>query len=134
MSEEEKRKRDLYKRNRDKWIRIQAVLIAVITLLAVVLGVVYFRANRTYYISYEENGAVDYRVYLFDNDFFEDEYLGKDQAYIASLIDNVMADFSYTLDMEADDVDYEYTYRVDTVLEIIDIISSTRQQRKSKLH
>ncbi|MBQ7333194.1 MAG: hypothetical protein IJW38_02470 [Clostridia bacterium] len=120
MSEEEKRKRDLYKRKRDKWIRIQAVLISVITLLAVVFGFLYYRANQTYYISYDENGAVDYKVYLFENDFFDEEYLGKDQAYVASLIDDIKAEFQYKLDMKADNVEYKYSYRVDTVLEIID--------------
>ena len=120
MSEEEKRKRDLYKRRRDRWIRIQAVLISAVTLLAIVFGFVYYRANQTYYISYDESGAVDYKVYLFENDFFEEEYLGKDQAYVASLIDDVKADFQYTLDMDADNVEYKYSYRVDTVLEIID--------------
>lgn len=120
MSEEEKRKRDLYKRRRDRWIRIQAVLISAVTLLAIVFGFVYYRANQTYYISYDESGAVDYKVYLFENDFFEEEYLGKDQAYVATLIDDVKADFQYTLDMDADNVEYKYSYRVDTVLEIID--------------
>ncbi len=120
MSEEEKRKRDLYKRKRDKWIRIQAVLIAVVTLVAIAFGFVYYRANQTYYISYDENGALDYKVYLFENDFFEEDYLGKDQAYVATLIDDVKADFQYTLDMDADNVEYKYSYRVDTVLEIID--------------
>jgi len=120
MSEEEKRKRDLYKRKRDKWIRIQAFLIVAVTLLALAFGFVYYRANQTYYISYDENGAVDYKVYLFENDFFEEEYLGKDQAYVASLIDSIKADFNYSLDMDANNVEYKYSYRVDTVLEIID--------------
>ena len=120
MSEEEKRKRDLYKKRRDKWIRIQAVLIGLVTLLTVVLGALYYRANETYYISYDESGSIDYKVYLFENDFFDEEYLGKDQAYVASLIDDIKADFNYSLNMNADNVEYQYSYRVDTALEIID--------------
>ncbi len=120
MSEEEKRKRDLYKKRRDKWIRIQAILISVITLAAIVFGFVYYRANQTYYISYDESGTLDYRVYLFENDFFEEEYLGKDQAYVASLIDDIKADFQYKLDMDTKNVEYKYSYKIDTVLEVLD--------------
>lgn len=120
MSEEEKRKRDLYKKRRDLWIKILAGLLILTTLIAVAFAFLYRKANETYYINYTESGDVDYKVYLHENEFFDEEYLGKDQAYVATLIDNIKVDFSYEINMDTAGVEYEYSYRVDTKLEIID--------------
>lgn len=120
MSEEEKIKRDLYKKSRDKKIAIQTAIIALVTVLTIVFSLVYNQLNKTYYIGYTEAGNVDYRVYLKENDFFEEEYLGKGQAYIASLIDKIAVDFYYNLSMDTPDVNYDYSYSIDAELEIFD--------------
>jgi len=120
MSEEEKRKRDLYKKRRDLWIKILAGLLILTTVLAVAFAFLYRKANETYYINYTEAGSVDYKVYLHENDFFDEEFLGKDQAYVSTLIDNIKADFLYEINMDTAGVEYEYAYKVITSLEIID--------------
>ena len=120
MSEEEKIKRDLYKRKRDKRIAIQAAIIALVTVLTIVFSLVYNQFDKTYYIGYTETGNVDYKVYLKENDFYEEEYLVKGQAYVASLIDKIAVDFYYTLAMDTQDVNYDYTYSIDAELEIFD--------------
>ena len=38
---------------------------------------------------YSENGNLDYKVYLKENEFYENPYLGKNMYYIASLIKNI---------------------------------------------
>ena len=81
---------------------------------------VFYQKDKASYIDYKETSNVDYKVYLKENDTFEEEYLGKGQAYIASLIDHIVADFSYELNMEAQDVTYEYSYRIDATIEILD--------------
>ena len=116
MSEAERLRRQEYKRNRKKWIIIQSIALAVVLAIALTCFVVYDRMNRTYYNEYTENGDVDYKVYLKDNQFFEENYLGKDQSYVASLIKEITADFSYDLKMDASSVGFDYTYRVDAQL------------------
>lgn len=122
MSNEEKRKRLNYRTNRKKWINFQTVLIIILTIITAFFATTYYRKDRDSYIQYIENSNVDYKVYLKENPTFDEEYLGKDHetGYIASLIDNIVADFSYELKMDAENVDYEYSYRVDGVVEIFD--------------
>lgn len=38
-------------------------------------------------ITYQEKNTIDYKVYLKENDFFEENYLGEGKAYITTLID-----------------------------------------------
>ena len=120
MSETEKRKRDDYRRCRKRWICVLAVLVALCAVASIALFAVYHRLNTTYYIDYTENGSVDYKVNLKPNDFYEGTQLGSGQAYVASLIDGVVADFRYDLAMESGSVNYEYAYRVDTQLFVLD--------------
>ena len=54
---------------------------------------------------------IDYKVYLKENDFFEEKYLGKENKYIASLIDYINATLAYEIDMN-DDVEFLYSYRI----------------------
>ena len=120
MSEEEIIKRDRYKKRRDLWIKIQTHTITALVVFTLVFGFIYYQVTKTRYINYSECGKVDYNVYLKENDFYEEEFLGKDYAYIAELIDRVKANFNYQLNMDTGNVDYEYSYSVDAMVEIID--------------
>lgn len=120
MSEKEKKKRTLYKKNREKWIFVQAVIASVVAVAIVISSIVAYQLNKTYYIGYNESGSIDYNVFLKDNEFFEEDHLGKDQSYVASLVDKIVADYSYEIDMDTDDVNYKYSYSITSRLEIID--------------
>ena len=120
MSNEEKKKRADYKQKRKNRITLQTIIISIVTLVLIVCSVLYVRMNETYYIDYTEKSTVDYKVHLKENDFYEEEYLEKGQAYLATLIDTVEAEISYQLDMDAENVNYEYTYSIDAVLSIND--------------
>ena len=120
MSENEKLKRQQYKEKRKKWIIIQAIALALAIVLAVGLYATFDRMNQTYYIEYSEGGYVDYRVYLDENDFFEEDYVGKDHNYIASLINTIVADFNYTLNMDSAGMSFDYTYRIDAKTVVAD--------------
>ena len=124
MSEFEKRRRAEYKRKRKKCIIAQTAVILLLTLVMLASFIAYQVMNQTYYIEYTENSLVDYKVYLKENDFYEEEYLDKGQSYVASLIDNIKTDFIYRLNMDASDVDYEYSYSVDAELRITDRTSN----------
>ena len=55
---------------------------------------------------------MSYKVYLKENDFFEEEYLDEDNQYIASLIDYVEANFEYKLEASEENIDYRYKYKL----------------------
>lgn len=124
MSEAEKKKRYNYRKNREKWIFAQAVLVAILTVAVLISSIVAYRLNSTYYVEYKESGSIDYNVFLKENEFYDKDYLEKDQSYVASLIDHIVTNFSYELDMDADDVNYRYSYSIKSRLEIIDNTSN----------
>ena len=119
MSEEEKRKRLNYRKIRKRIITIQCVIIIIAALVAIFAGVMSVVLDKTYYVNYSEKSTADWGVYLKDNEFYEEDYLGKNYAYIASLIDKVEAEFAYALAVQSQDpVEFEYSYRIDAVVQI----------------
>jgi len=120
MSEAERIKRLSYKEKRKKWILVQSIILAVLAVLLITFMTVYYQLNKEYYINYQEKSEIDYMVQLKPNDYYETEWLGKDQAYVASLVESILAELKYEMNMEADDVDYKYSYLVDARLQIID--------------
>ena len=120
MSEADKKRRELYGKNRTKWIFAQSAIIIVVAIMVLISSIVYVQLEKTYYIEYKENGSIDYRVYLKDNEFFDEDYLNENQAYVSTLIGGIFADFTYDLYMDAENVNFDYTYRIDAELEIVD--------------
>jgi hypothetical protein len=120
MSEKEKKTRAAYRKNREKWIFVESVIVIVLTLAVLISALVSVQLNKKYYIGYRESGSIDYNVFLKENEFFEENHLGKDQSYVASLIDKIIADYSYEIDMDTDDVNYRYSYSIKSRLEILD--------------
>lgn len=120
MSESEKRKRGLYRKNREKWIFVQSVIIVVVAVAVLISTLVSYQLNKKYYIEYTEGGSIDYDVYLKENEFYDSPYLEKNQSYVASLIDKIITNFNYEIDMDAEDVNYRYSYTITSRLEIID--------------
>ena len=60
-------------------------------------------------INYKENSSLDYKVYLKTNEFYDEEYLGKDKVYVASLIDKIIIDFKYNFNIEKEsNIDFDY--------------------------
>ena len=60
-------------------------------------------------ITYQENSSLDYKVYLKDNDFYDNEYLDKNMVYVASLIDKIDVDFDYIFRIDKkSNIDFEY--------------------------
>ena len=104
MSEKEILRRQLYKKNRKKRILIQAVALALVAVIAVGCFFTYHCLSRTYYIEYAENSVTDYQVIYQENEYFDDPVRGKDQTYIAHLIDHIVADFQYQVNMDASHV------------------------------
>jgi len=70
-------------------------------------------------INYTEKSNLDYKVYLKENDFYDDKYLGKDMVYVASLIDDVVIDFNYMF-FSDEDVSLNFNYKIVGKLSITD--------------
>ena len=119
MSELEIQRRQEYKRNRKRWTLVQ--IIAIIALIAISLGtfVVYNNLDSKQYIEYTENSSIDYMVQYAENDYFEEEWIEKDQSYISSLIKGVSAEFAYDMIFgKSGKADLSYTYQIDAKMEI----------------
>jgi len=118
MSNEEKKRREQYKLQRKKWILIQIIIMAVVTLFTVITGYVYHLRSQTFYINYTETSNIDYRVRYDQNSFYEEEWQDKGQDYVGGLIEDIEIQFNYKLDTEASNVKYEYSYDITAKMDV----------------
>ena len=79
---------------------------------------VYFNKNKVQYVKYDEASNVDYKVYLKNNDFFDDTYLEKNNQYISSLVDYIKVNFNYKLSLGQENVEYKYSYRIEANIKV----------------
>ena len=121
MSEEERKQRIGYRKKRKKYITVITSVLVAFVIFTLVFAALAVLLNKTYYVNYTEKSSVDYGVHLKDNEFYEESFLGKDYAYIATLIDGIEATFDYGMDIDSEsDVDFSYTYRIDSLVTIRD--------------
>ena len=125
MSEFEKQQRDAYQRNRKKWIIIQSVIIGVLVLGMLISSLVFFRMNKSTYVYYTEEGNVIHKAYLSDNEFYDESYLNGSHAYVSALIDKMTGDFTYDLKLDASDVEFKYSYRIDAQVSVAEKTAGT---------
>lgn len=90
-----------------------ALVIIIVFVITLSFFTIYFNRSKKQYVNYNESSEIDYKVFLKDNEFFEDEYLPKDKQYIASLIDYIKANFNYKLSLDEKMVEYKYSYRIE---------------------
>ena len=81
------------------------VITNVILLVVFVCALVYssimsFSITKRQYINYNENSDIDYKIYLKDNNFYDEKYLGKGMAYVASLIDKIHINYKYNFNVD----------------------------------
>ena len=117
MSEAERKRRQNYKRNRKKWILIQSVVLAVLVIFTALCAVTYVRLGNTYYADFTEQSTVDYKVKLYPNDYL-DEWQESGQNYVSSLVESVLLELDYKLDLADPDALYDYSYDVVAELDI----------------
>lgn len=100
------------KKEREKTIRI-AVLASIFFLLATALlftNLLFNSKNKKLGQIYSFKGNVDYKVYLYENSQYDEEYWGKDRAYVADLIRNMVINFNDNYNSSIiTDVKYDYT-------------------------
>ncbi len=88
-------------------------IIVIVFIITLSFFAIYFNKNKKQYVSYNESSEIDYKVFLKDNDFFEEDYLPEEKQYIASLIDYIKANFKYKLSLKEKMVEYKYSYRIE---------------------
>ena len=96
-------------------------IIIIISIICLSLVGLLITKNKKYYVNYNEQSNIDYKVHLKQNDFFQTPYMEKNNQYIASLINNITADFNYQLNMDEEkDIEYKYTYRMEADVNVVE--------------
>ena len=107
---------------------IKKIIFIIIAFVSLFLSLALFKLGTSDFknsdIKFNESSTADYKVYLKENNFFEEPYLGKDQIYISSLIDYIDIAFNYNIDFEKK-LSGEYKYYIKG------IISATQLNNKN---
>lgn len=76
-----------------------------VAICIIIVSILLFKKSVNNYtqdvVNYTENSSIDYKVFLNKNSYFDEPYLGKDKAYISSLIDYIDIDFAYDLKLNS---------------------------------
>ncbi len=105
--------------NVKKWAMLLVLPSLVFIIFSVFCILSSLSSNTASGISYNETGNVDYKVYLKDNNYYEEKFLGKDMQYIASLINTINVDFNYEMHA-TEKLDFDYKYKIIGTLKITD--------------
>lgn len=87
------------KRRRKRKIKL-AIESIVVIIIAVAIIATYFLLTKNEYNKYTEKAKVDYKVNLKENEFYENDYVEDKTSAVACLINNIEAEFKYSLDLE----------------------------------
>lgn len=101
---------------RKRIIMVYSMEISLYVFLTISFFLLFIFSNRKEYINYEEQSNINYKVYYEDNEYFKEPLNNQD--YIASLIKNIKADFTYKLKVLDKSVSYQYSYAIKANLEI----------------
>lgn len=99
------------------------IAIVILSVCALAFALLYIEKSQAYSLKYKASSDIDYNVYLKENEFFEDNHLGKDNQYIASLIDFIDANMNYEISMDEANVEYEYSYRIEAEVDVVDTLT-----------
>lgn len=83
-------------------------------------------------VFYEEYGTPDYKVYLKNNIYYDEEYLEKNMSYIANLIDYISIDYNYKFTSDTL-LSGEYYYKISADLEITNPLDNSLYYSKNYL-
>ena len=103
----------MQKRTLKPWIRLVLFIIILLLFLTSIFMINKDKnqnLNKIKY-SYKTSSDIDYKVYLKQNDFYEEEYIEKDKQYTADLINYIDIDFSYLFN-GSKKADFDYSYDV----------------------
>ena len=120
MSELEKLQRAEYRKNRQNLIYVLLAVVLAASIVMAAFSLVFVSMNKETYVTFKENGSAVYHAYLKNNEYYAQEALNGQHAYVSSLIRFMDAEFAYHAQLDTNDAVYQYQYRVDTQLVIQD--------------
>ena len=107
--------------NSRKKIINKMLLMAIICIILGSVFLIYLiKETRTSIVTFKETNYNNYKVYLKENEFYENNYLEKDNQYISDLIDNILVNFKYKMNI-SNRYTYNYTYKVVAEVEVKDV-------------
>ena len=95
------------------------MMIVLTIIISIITLIIYVSGEKTQYLSYNENSNLDYKVYLKENEFYEKDYLDKNQGYISNLIKYISTNFGYNINFSSN-VKYTYSYRIVAEIDVKD--------------
>ena len=119
-------------KDREKFIPASVIVGLILMLVIFLLAMLSLTFKGTYKLHYSDNSNLDYKVYLKENTYYPEKYLGKDQNYISSLIDYIDADFSYSF-RSNDNLGLEYSYYVTAAVNISNNDGKSIYNKEEKL-
>ena len=117
-----KTKRSWRPRHVTLWLLVPLILFVVLGGYCIYSGIGVETEGAT---DYQVEGKIDYKVYLKDNDYYEEKFLGPGMQYIASLINVVHADFDYILSAN-EDLNINYDYKIVAETKVTERDSATK--------
>lgn len=117
--------------NRTKKISFLFFISVILITCAILLIYTSLTTNKSKIITYNDKSNLDYKVFYKENDYFSN-YVGKNQQYIASLIDYIEANFDYKMTLN-ENIQYSYYYYVDAEVNVIDNSGKPLYQKKEEL-
>ncbi len=124
MQENKNEKENIEKSKNKIYVSYNVRLIILLTIftISLIIFAVFLSKSFKYQdakiLHYKDNQAIDYKVYLKENDFYEEEYLGKDMVYVANLIDKININFNYVFEIDnTENVLFNYKVLADLVIE-----------------
>ena len=87
-------------RKKDLLIFVSLLIFTIVgTIYTTILFVDSFEDGEEIYISYNEESNLNYKVWLFDNNFYSSEYLDEDYNVVSSSIKEIEINFDYLLNV-----------------------------------
>ena len=102
---------------------IKQIVLLILTIFFAIGAVYFYRGSKNIVtqdkINYEENGNVNYKVYLTDKQYYNKDYLDEGMQYISSIIDYIELNFKYSSVYDKKD-SYDITKRISADVKIVD--------------
>ena len=104
---------------RNQEIRNIILMIIITLIIGIIAFIFYIAKDKNRYMEYTENGTINYKVNLKENEFYKDSTLETETGYVAALINNINANFKYNLKLNVP-VTYKYSYKIIADVNVVD--------------
>jgi len=116
----EKTQEDIVKYHQEKR-RKHKIKLAEISIICIIISLalvgIYYVLSKNNIINYKETSDITYGVNIKENEFYEKTYLEEGMDIIASLIQNIDAEFKYDLAL-TEEIPLEYDYKILAEVEV----------------